>query len=151
MKIPEFIKGTLSKPSAESPELIARKFLEDYRDLLDMQPGIDENLELSNVETDFSGFHHVIFLQHIKGIPVFEGSVQVHINPQGEVIAYRDFRIAEVSISLEPKIKIEEAIEIVLQDIGPDHSVTVPRSRLMLFLDCKKHLYLKNLLWKSLL
>lgn len=75
MKIPEFIKGTLSKPSAESPELIARKFLEDYRDLLDMQPGIDENLELSNVETDFSGFHHVIFLQHIKGIQVFEGSV----------------------------------------------------------------------------
>jgi Zn-dependent metalloprotease/subtilisin-like proprotein convertase family protein len=144
MKIPEFIKGTFSKPSAESPELIARKFLEDYRDLLDMQPGIDENLELSNVETDFSGFHHVIFLQHIKGIPVFEGSVQVHINPQGEVIAYRDFRIAEVSISLEPKIKIEEAIEIALQDIGPEHSVTVPRSRLMLFLDCKKHLYLKK-------
>lgn len=144
MKIPEFIKGTLSKPSAESPELIARKFLEDYRDLLDMQPGIDENLELSNVETDFSGFHHVIFLQHIKGIPVFEGSVQVHINPQGEVIAYRDFRIAEVSISLEPKIKIEEAIEIVFLDIGPEHSVTVPRSRLMLFLDCKKHLYLEK-------
>lgn len=83
MKIPEFIKGTLSRPSTESPENIAKKFLEDCRELLDMQPGLDENLELFTVETDFSGFHYVIFLQHIKGIPVFEGSVQVHINPDG--------------------------------------------------------------------
>lgn len=33
MKIPKFIKGTLSKPSAENPETIARKFLEEYRKL----------------------------------------------------------------------------------------------------------------------
>ena len=31
MKIPKFIKGTLSRPSAESPDRIARKFLEEYR------------------------------------------------------------------------------------------------------------------------
>ena len=107
MKIPKFIKGTLSIPSTESPETIAKKFLEEYRALLDMQSELDENLELFTVETDFSGFHHVIFLQHIKGIPVFEGSVQVHINPAGEIIAYKDFRMTEVSVALEPKIKIE--------------------------------------------
>ena len=56
-----------------------------------MLPGLDESLELFTAETDFSGFHHVIFLQHIKGIPVFEGSVQVHINPAGEVVAYKIF------------------------------------------------------------
>lgn len=150
MKIPEFIKGTLSKPSTESPENIAKKFLEDFRELLDMQPELDENLELFTVETDFSGFHHVIFLQHIKGIPVFEGSVQVHINPAGELIAYRDFRIAEVHFSLEPKIKMEEAIEIVLRDIGPENAVTVPSSRLMLFREHKKQLNLKKSPMKKL-
>ncbi|AKB74982.1 hypothetical protein MSLAZ_1721 [Methanosarcina lacustris Z-7289] len=133
LKIPKFIKGTLSKPSAENPETIARKFLEEYGVLLDMQPGLDESLELFTAETDFFGFHHVIFLQHIKGIPVFEGSVQVHINPAGEVTAYKDFRVTEVTVSLDPKIKREEAVEIVRQDIGPEHVVTVPRSRLMLF------------------
>jgi len=143
-KIPKFIKGTLSKPSAENPETIARKFLEEYRKLLDMQPGFDESLELFTAETDFSGFHHVIFLQHIKGIPVFEGSVQVHINPAGEVTAYKDFRVTEVTVSLEPKIKREEAVEIVCQDIGSEHVVTVPRSRLMLFRDREKQLPLKN-------
>lgn len=144
MKIPEFIKGTLSKPSAENPETIAKKFLEDFRGLLDMQPELDENLELFTVETDFSGSHHVIFLQHIKGIPVFEGSVQVHINPDGEVIAYRDFRIAEVHFSLEPKIKREEAIEIVLRDIGSMNAVTIPRTSLMLFREHKKQLNLRK-------
>ena len=28
MKIPKFIKGTLSRPSTESPESIAKKFME---------------------------------------------------------------------------------------------------------------------------
>ncbi|AKB18683.1 M4 family metallopeptidase [Methanosarcina sp. WWM596] len=150
MKIPKFIKGTLSKPSAESPETIARKFLEEYRVLLDKQPGLDESLELFSAETDFSGFHHVIFLQHIKGIPVFEGSVQVHINPAGEVIAYKDFRVTEVRVALEPKIKIEEAIEIVRRSIGSKHVVTIPRSRLMLFRDSKKQPPLKKLHLKRL-
>jgi len=150
LKIPKFIKGTLSKPSAENPETIARKFLEEYGVLLDMQPGLDESLELFTAETDFFGFHHVIFLQHIKGIPVFEGSVQVHINPAGEVTAYKDFRVTEVTVSLDPKIKREEAVEIVRQDIGPEHVVTVPRSRLMLFRDREKQLPMKKLHLKRL-
>ena len=142
MRIPKFIKGTLSKPSVENPEEIARKFLEEYRELLDTQPGLDENLELFTAETDFSGFNHVIFLQYIKGIPVFEGSVQVHINPAGEVITYKDFSVTEVPVSLEPKIKREEAIEIALQDIGQKKFVTVPEARLMLFRDSKKRIHL---------
>lgn len=150
LKIPEFIKGTLSKPSAENPETIAKKFLEEYRALLDMQPGLDESLELFTVETDFSGFHHVIFLQHIKGIPVFEGSIQVHINPAGEVIAYKDFSVTEVHVALEPKIKREEAVEIVLKDIGPEHAVTIPRSNLMFFRGREKQLPPKQLSLKRL-
>jgi Zn-dependent metalloprotease len=86
-KIPSFIKGTLSKPSTENPEQIARTFLEEYRELSDMQQELDENLELFTIETDFFGFRHVLFLQHIKNIPVFEGSTQVHINPEGQVTA----------------------------------------------------------------
>ncbi len=150
MKIPEFIKGTLSNPSAENPETIARKFLDEYRELLDIQPELDESLELFTAEADFSGFHHVIFLQHIKGIPVFEGSVQVHINPAGEVIAYRDFRVTEVHVALEPKIKREEAIAVVLKDIGSENAVKIPRSKLMLFRELEKQLPLKKIHLKKL-
>ncbi|KKH95431.1 hypothetical protein EO95_08875 [Methanosarcina sp. 1.H.T.1A.1] len=150
MKIPKFIKGTLSRPSVKSLEEIARKFLEDYRQLLDMQPELDESLKLFTAETDFSGFHHVIFLQHIKGIPVFEGSVQVHINPAGEVIAYKDFRVTEAPVALEPKIKREEAIAIVLRDIGSEQAVVVPRSKLMLFRNGEIQLPMKKLHLKKL-
>jgi Zn-dependent metalloprotease/subtilisin-like proprotein convertase family protein len=145
MKIPQFIKGTLSKPSAENPETTAGKFLEEYKEFLDIQQGIDESLKLFSAETDFSGFHHVIFLQHIKGIPVFEGSVQVHINPTGEVIAYRDFRITEIPSLLEPKITKEKAIEIALKDIGPDQAVKIPGSQLMLYRDSRKKI---RLVWQ---
>ncbi len=65
-KIPRFIKGTLSTPSVESHEEIASRFLEEYSELSDMQQGLEENLEVFTVEMDITGFHHVIFLQHIK-------------------------------------------------------------------------------------
>ncbi len=142
MKIPKFIKGTLSKTSTENPEQIARKFLEEYSELRDMQPGIEEDLELFTAETDFSGFQHVFFLQHLNGVPVFEGAVQIHINPAGEVIAYKDFRIVEVPVPLEPRIKREEAIEIVLQDIGPENFVSIPSAQLMLFRDRERQIHL---------
>lgn len=142
IKIPKFIKGTLSRPSTEKPEKIAEKFLEEYSELLDMHPGLGEKLEFFTAETDFSGFHHVFFLQHINDIPVFEGSVHVHINPAGEVTAYKDFRITEIPVSIEPTIKREEAVEIVLQDIGSENYVTVPESRLMLFRDSKEKVHL---------
>ena len=142
VKIPRFIKGTFSMPSGESPEKIAKRFLEEYGELSDMQQGLEENLEFFTVETDFTGFHHVIFLQHIKNIPVFEGSVQVHINPQGQLIAYKDFRLADVSVELEPKITREEAIELVRLDLGLNQAITIPRSRLMLFRNSDNKLHL---------
>ena len=49
----------------------------------------------------------------------------------------------EVPVALEPKIKREEAIEIVRRDIGSEHVVTIPRLRLMLFRDGEIHFPLK--------
>jgi bacillolysin len=145
MKIPKFIKGRLSGPSSEIPDKIATNFLEENRGLLKMQEGLPERLEISVSETDFSGFHHVIFLQYLYGTPVFEGSVQIHINPAGEVIAYKDFRVTELVVSHEPKIRKDEAFGIVINDIGSDHVVTFPGSRLMFFRDRDKRI---RLVWQ---
>ncbi|MCQ1534790.1 hypothetical protein FTO70_03600 [Methanosarcina sp. KYL-1] len=145
MKLPKFIKGRLSGPSSESPDKIAKNFLEESRDLLEMQEGLAERLEVSVSETDFSGFHHGIYLQFLYGIPVFEGSVQVHINPAGEVIAYKDFRITELAVSHEPGLRREDAIDIVTNDIGPGHAVTFPASRLMFFRDREERV---RLVWQ---
>ena len=66
------------------------------------------------------------------------------------MVAYKDFRVTEVPVALEPKIKREEAIEIVRRDIGSEHVVTIPRLRLMLFRDGEIHFPLKKLHLKRL-
>ncbi len=142
VKFPKFIKGTLSKPSPESPERIARRFLEESRDLLERQEGLDEDLDLAVLETDFMGFHHVVFLQLLSGVPVFEGSVQVHINPGGEVIAYKDFRLMELSVSLEPAVREPETVKTVFEDVGPGKETVVLSKRLMLYRDREERVHL---------
>lgn len=138
LNIPKFIKGELSEPSNDDPETIARNFLQDIGDLLDMQEGIDERLEFAGKDTDKQGFHHVSFHQFLNGIPVFEGSTQIHINPRGEVIAYKDYRLPQINISLEPKITKETAIETALKNIGMDYSNVKTDAKLSIFRDNEK-------------
>lgn len=102
--IAKFVRGKLSKPSNDEPETVARAFLEDNTGLLDLQEDLNETLEVSQVEKDKQGFSHVYFAQSLNGIPVLEGSTQVHINPAGEVIAYKDYRLASLDVSLKPRI-----------------------------------------------
>lgn len=141
-KLPKFIKGKLSRPSNEDPESIARRFLAETRSLLNIQRRLDEKLEVSTRETDNKGFHHVSFRQILNGLPVFEGSVQVHINPEGEVIAYKDYRVTDLNISLEPEITENSAIETVLKDIGIKVNVKKTDAKLSLYRDQKKQLHL---------
>ena len=114
----KFIKGRLSKPSKDEPEKIARAFLEDNAGLLDVQEDLTESLEVSHIEKDKQGYSHVYFAQSLNSIPVFEGSTQVHINPDGEVIAYKDYRLAALDVSREPRITEQDAREIFLKDCG---------------------------------
>ena len=116
----KFIKGRLSQPSNDEPETIARAFLEDNSGLLDVQEDLTESLEVSHIEKDKQGFSHVYLAQSLYGIPVFESSTQVHINPDGEVIAYKDYRLAALDVSLEPRIPEQDAFETVLKDRGKE-------------------------------
>lgn len=141
-KNPKFIKGTLSKPSAEDAETIARKFLDENRNLLDMPEGLEEKLEVSLKETDKQGFNHILFQQNLNGIPVFEGSTQVHINAKGEVVAYKDYRVARVDIPLDPSITKDSAIETALKDVDTEEGNIESDARLTLYRDSGKELHL---------
>ena len=141
--VAKFIKGKLSKPSNNQAETIARTFLKDNAGLLDLQEGLNESLEVLHIEKDKQGFNHVYFAQSLKGIPVFEGSTQVHINPAGEVIAYKDYRLAALDVSLEPRISEQGAIETVLKDRGKEsEAITESKVHLILFRDAEKKTHL---------
>jgi len=139
----KFIKGKLSKPSTDDPETIARTFLKNNTGLLDLQDNLTESLAVSDIEKDKQGFSHVYLAQSLNGIPVFEGSTQVHINPEGQVIAYKDYRLADVTVSLDPQISENSAKDILLKNCGKDsESVTIDKMRLILFRDAEKETHL---------
>ena len=139
----KFIKGTLSKASKDKPDKIARDFLQDISGLLDVQDNLTESLDISYIEKDNQDFSHVYFAQSLNGIPVFEGSTQVHINPAGEVIAYKDYRLATLDVSLTPRITEQNVIEVVNNDRGKDSKpLAKSKTRLILFRDNEKQTHL---------
>ena len=141
--IAKFIKGRLSKPSNDDPEKIAKAFLKGNSGLLDLQEDLNESLEVSHVEKDKQGFSHIYFAQSLNGIPVFEGSTQVHINPEGEVIAYKDYRLAALDVSYEPRITEQDAIKIFLKNCGnKSEAIKENKIRLILFRDSNKETHL---------
>lgn len=141
--ITQFIKGKLTKPSNDEPEVIATKFLQDNAGLLDVQQGLTESLQISHIEKDRQGFSHIYFAQSLNGIPVFEGSTQVHINPAGVVMAYKDYRLASVDISLQPQLNEQQAIEVALIESGISlDSIADKKVRLILFRDAEKEQHL---------
>jgi len=139
-RYPKFIKGTLSAPSTDEPETIARKFLNSIRDLLHYQQGLKEELNLSHVEKNTDGSHHLYFEQVLNDLPVFEGSTQVHVNSKGVVTAYKDYRLTEVDIPLKPGIRKKAAVDKALGDLGDPHAKG--KARLVLYRDRDRKVHL---------
>ncbi len=104
-KIAKFIMGRLSAPSGDEPETIARAFIADNRELFDLAADVAERLEVSSIERDSQGHAHVCLAQFIREVPVHEGSMQVHINKDGVVIAYKDNRLAEADVDFQPQLQ----------------------------------------------
>ncbi len=79
----------------------------------------------------------------MNDLPVFEASTQVHINPKGEVVAYKDYRIYNPGISLEPKIKEAAAVKTALEDIDLKTRKVEYKTQLFLFRDIDKKYMLR--------
>jgi Zn-dependent metalloprotease/subtilisin-like proprotein convertase family protein len=142
-KSPKFIAGTLSAPSQDDPERIARRFLGHMTNLVALPEGVNEQLDLANITTDAQGYKHVTFQQVLNGVPVFEGSIQVHIDPAGRVVSSKANRAAQIDVSMTPTIPEPGAIERARQELGEaDSSKVPPTAQLMLFKDDADRMYL---------
>lgn len=139
---PKFAKGVLSAPSGAAPEDIARTFLATNADLRAVADNLEEGLEVSHMESDNQGFRHVFFQQRVGEVPVFEGSTQVHIDPQGRVVAYKDHRLTRVEVDLEPRVTEQQALATALRELGAGSEGIEYDAHLSLFRDTDQHQYL---------
>jgi len=139
---PKFIKGKLSEPSKEKHEVIAQKFLHETNDLLGLDEKLDQKLEIVDKQTDKWGFSHVVFQQYLNGLPVYQGSTQVHVDNAGKIIAFKDNRISKIDISLTPKIDKESSIKTAINDYGVDDVEPDTKAELCLYRDKEKKIHL---------
>lgn len=131
---PKFISGTLSAVSQDDPETIARRFLDQTANLVALPDQVEERMELSNIVTDAQDYKHVTFQQVLNGVLVFEGSVQVHINPRGQVVGYKANRMTQVDVATTLTVPDSRALEIAREDLGESDSQKIPAGvQLVLF------------------
>ncbi|BCO08884.1 hypothetical protein GF1_12600 [Desulfolithobacter dissulfuricans] len=114
---PKFIMGRLSEPSDRSPEEIALTFLEKHADLYALPETFDEQTFVVSRESDPHGVHHVCLAQSVAGVPVYEGSVQVHVDSDGVVIACKDNRLSQLPAATEPVLSADEAVAGAREEI----------------------------------
>ena len=103
--------GSLSAPSTQEPEEIAKSFLRSHAAVFPLAPSEVDRLILTakDAATDAT---YLVFTQTLDGVPVFEGQIKFTLNRAGEVIqAGCGGVMPELSLSTRPKLSPEEAVK----------------------------------------
>ncbi|WP_179957626.1 M36 family metallopeptidase [Exilibacterium tricleocarpae] len=100
-------------PSASGPEATARSFLAGNLPLLGLETADIEGMALTDVVKSISGVTHYYFGQTLKGIPVYNGQLQVHVTEAGA--------ISHVNNAFIPKLAA--AVGAMTPRIGPDKAI----------------------------
>lgn len=109
------LRGSGYKVRVDAPAKQAKQFLTENYDLFWMQEDLTE-LEVDNVKESSAG-HHVSLRQHHKGLPVFNGGVEVHISKDtSEVFLAHSYYIPDIDVSLTPLVSSSAATAIVKKD-----------------------------------
>jgi fungalysin/thermolysin propeptide len=100
-----FIEGaTLSEPRSDTADNIARGFLGGNPALFALRGADASNLRLINEDND-RGTTFLAYAQTVGGLKVFEGSVQVVVNRNGEVLSVREgFLVDGQTADLNPAV-----------------------------------------------
>lgn len=102
--------GTLSEPESDTPDNIARSFLNRHADLFAVNAADNASFKLVKEDND----HGTVFLdytQTVDRIKVFQGQVQVVVNKNGEVLSVREgFLVDNQQVKLRPSLSEVEGI-----------------------------------------
>ena len=106
-----FIDGAaFTAAQSGTADNIARGFLKQHPGLFAIESGDVDKLKMVNEDND-RGTHFLEYAQTVGGIKVFEGQVQVVVNPNGEVLSVREgFLVTDQPVDLKSSIPVEQAI-----------------------------------------
>lgn len=110
--------GTLSEPESDTPDNIARKFLNRHADLFAAKATDSSSLKLTNEDHD-DGTVFLEYTQTVGGIKVYQGHVQVVVNENGEVLSVREgFLVDDQRVRLRPTLNEARGIAKAFEHAG---------------------------------
>jgi len=121
-----FIDGSaLSEPESDTPDDIARGFLNRHADLFAIKAADNASLKLVKEDND----HGTVFLdytQTVDGIKVFQGQVQVVVSKDGEVLSVREgFLVDNQQVKLKPGLSEADGIAKAFEYAGKPIDIPV--------------------------
>lgn len=119
---PISISGGKTQAFNGSPEKAARTFLKSNRSLFNMSKDLSD-LELKKVITSSRGVRHVRFQQTYEGIPVYNGTYQVHLKSDGRIDMANGHYYHNIKASTSPSISGKSAFQKAMSNIGGNSSI----------------------------
>jgi Zn-dependent metalloprotease len=110
------LAGRLSAPRAGTPEEVARVFLEEQRELFGFDADLT-GLSLRGVRSSPGGAH-VGFGQVYRGLRVFDGGLDVHVDSSGSVYLVQSAYAEALDLPTAPRISSAAATAAALRRFG---------------------------------
>lgn len=114
---PRSLGGARSKPFAGDPEQAAKRFLAEHHALFQLRADLSDLL-LQHLKHSPAGAH-VTFEQRYWGLPVFNGGLEVHLTPGGEVFLVHNRYAPEAvlaQVSVMPSLSSDDAAQLAEAD-----------------------------------
>jgi uncharacterized protein (TIGR03437 family) len=120
---------TLSAPSSDDAEIIARRFLNNNADLLRLDADDVSGLQVARRYRDaHNGLTHLWLQQQIDGIEVFQGELAVHLAKTGEIVSLSGEalpNVADLANARKPHLNAAEALRLASADAEAELNETV--------------------------
>lgn len=130
--MPRYLSGKLSeaRPSGRSMEAHARKFLGGAQALFPLSLN---TLALKETVGDAAGGAHLVFEQKLAGVPVFKGTLVVHLDRAGVVRGVTNNAAANFRIQAQPTLSAEDAFAMLNDLLGAEDIMDMSHASLMAY------------------
>jgi extracellular elastinolytic metalloproteinase len=129
------LDGALTAPASGPRATVARGWLRDQRELFGVDAGTVDGLGVASAVTaGAAGITTVRFQQRYRGLPVFDGGVQVALDRGGRVLSAAGSPLPEPAVdSVAPALDAGAAVQAFERTTGPGTAVPGTPPQLVLF------------------
>jgi Zn-dependent metalloprotease len=108
---PRHIRGDITPPSREDPETIALRFLEEKKELYDIEDPQKDLYKIKSVVNKWTHYTTIHLGQRHKGIPV-ENRLIISVSPKGMISSIHGIYYSDLEVDITPNISAQKAQKI---------------------------------------